>query len=119
MYPDLNPKPSNCKVFCRKSCGTCDELTSALAVKKRDDAGSAAAAEAEAASSFRLAQPLTHRYPPGSKIVSGDNRRFLAVPLGNLVDERYTVYFNLRKPHTILHPGKGLPKSQLAAVESL
>ena len=75
--------------------------------------------EEDQASSFRLARPLTHRYPPGSKVVNGDNRRFLLVPLGNLVDERYTVYFNMRKPHTILHPGKGLTTAQLAAAESL
>ena len=45
----------------------------------------------------------TLRYPPGSKVVKGANRRYLAVPLGNLVDERYTVYFTVQKPKERLH----------------
>lgn len=101
-------------------------MTDVLAVKKRDSqarqsrrGAASEVMEEDQASSFRLARPLTHRYPPGSKVVNGDNRRFLLVPLGNLVDERYTVYFNMRKPHTILHPGKGLTTAQLAAAESL
>ena len=40
----------------------------------------------------------TDRYPPGSKVVKGANRRYLVVPLGNLVDERYTVYFTVHEP---------------------
>ena len=34
------------------------------------------------------------------QVVAGANRRYLVAPLGNLVDERYTVYFNVQSPHS-------------------
>ncbi len=40
-------------------------------------------------------EPLTPRYPAGSHVVVGHNRQYLLVPLGNVVDERYTVYFDV------------------------
>ncbi len=33
-----------------------------------------------------------------SQVIKGVNRQFLLAPLGNLVDERYTVYFNVQRP---------------------
>lgn len=91
---------------CRKSCGSCASLASVLTVRKLGrSAGDAHAAEGGSGSSgsFRLVQPLMHLYPPGSKVVAASNRHFLVVPLGNLVDERYTVYFSMQQPQSLLH----------------
>lgn len=32
---------------------------------------------------------------PDVQVLAGRNRRYLVAPLGNLVDERYTTYFNV------------------------
>uniref|UniRef100_A0A7R9VKV4 ShKT domain-containing protein n=1 Tax=Chlamydomonas euryale TaxID=1486919 RepID=A0A7R9VKV4_9CHLO len=86
-------KPDVYKVYCRKSCGTCAALSSALSLQTASDMHDGVDA---ALSSFRMAQPLTRQYPPGSKVMTGSNRRYLVVPLGNVIDERYTVYFDMK-----------------------
>ena len=100
-------QPEVYKVRCRKSCGSCASLASVLTVRKQQGrsagGGGQAAGEGSGSSNFRLAQPLTHRYPPGSKVLAAANRHFLVVPLGNLVDERYTVYFSMQQPQKLLH----------------
>jgi len=88
-------------VQCRRSCRFCNSTASALTLQQLP---SGTAQEARAAASFKLAQPLAPRYPPGSKVVTAHNRRYLVAPLGNLVDERYTVYFNIVPPAS---PGPG------------
>lgn len=55
---------------CRKSCGACDALRGALRLQRQRSGD----AEWAAASSFRLGNPLTPKYPPGSKVVVGVNR---------------------------------------------
>ncbi len=45
----------------------------------------------------------------GRCATAGTNRRFVLAPLGNLVDERYTVYFHLEMP---------APESEEAAAAS-
>lgn len=84
-------QPDVYKVHCRFTCGTCGSLATALGVRRVSGSEAAVA-------SFRMAQPLTPQYPPGSKVVTGANRRYLVAPLGHLVDERYTVYFNISQP---------------------
>ena len=104
-------QPEVYKVRCRKSCGSCASLASVLTVRKQQGRSAGKGEQAEgsgsggsgSSSSFRLAQPLTHRYPPGSKVLAAANRHYLMVPLGNLVDERYTVYFSMQQPQKLLH----------------
>ncbi|KAG1655843.1 hypothetical protein FOA52_008285 [Chlamydomonas sp. UWO 241] len=89
-------KPDIYRVHCRVSCNTCAAAASALSLQPISVLqGDPAAA---AVSSFRFAHPLQAGYPPGSKVVTGENRRYLVAPLGNLVDERYSVYFDIRPP---------------------
>ena len=98
---------------CRKSCGSCASLASVLTVRKQQGrstgggggqaAGEGSGSGGSSSSSFRLAKPLTHRSPPGSKVLAAANRHFLVVPLGNLVVERYTVYFSMQQPQKLLH----------------
>ena len=38
------------------------------------------------------------RYPDGSKMLTGKNEKFVLSPLGNIVEERYTIYFNFTMP---------------------
>ncbi|KAJ9527298.1 hypothetical protein QJQ45_025556, partial [Haematococcus lacustris] len=81
---------------CRQSCGKCTASATArhLAAMRLqrlmpDDPDFAAA------STFVMTNPLTPRYPEGSRIVTGKNRAYLLMPLGHIVDERYTAYFDL------------------------
>lgn len=85
--------PGSALVNCRVSCGTCSLTTTALQLQPRQVDNPSWAA----ASSFRMTDPLAPRYPPGSKVISGTNRKYVVSPLGNLVDERYTVYFEVAK----------------------
>ncbi|GFH24457.1 hypothetical protein HaLaN_22259 [Haematococcus lacustris] len=49
-----------------------------------------------AASTFVMTNPLTPRYPEGSRIVTGKNRPCLPpMLLLAMQDERYTAYFDL------------------------
>ena len=48
-----------------------------------------------ATASFRLAPPVRRAYPAGAHVLAGSNRHYLIAPLGNLVDERYSAYFNV------------------------
>ncbi|KAG2499166.1 hypothetical protein HYH03_002747 [Edaphochlamys debaryana] len=75
------------RVLCRKTCGVCNATASALRLRERP---------APAASSFRLAPAARRAYPAGSYVLAGSNRHFLLAPLGNLVDERYTAYFDIK-----------------------
>lgn len=43
--------------------------------------------------------PLGH-YPDGSKMLTGKNEKFVLSPLGNIVEERYTIYFNFTMPES-------------------
>ena len=38
------------------------------------------------------------RYPEGSKALHGQDRSYIISPLGNLVDEKYTAYFDFQMP---------------------
>lgn len=40
------------------------------------------------------------RYPDGSKMLTGKNEKFVLSPLGNIVEERYTIYFNFTMPES-------------------
>ena len=40
------------------------------------------------------------QYPEGSKVLSGEDRTYVISPLGNIVDERYTSYFEFVTPKT-------------------
>ncbi|KAG2499174.1 hypothetical protein HYH03_002755 [Edaphochlamys debaryana] len=79
------------RVLCRKTCGSCLGALDALRLRQHVP-GSLAFASA---SSFRLAPAARRAYPAGSYVLAGSNRHFLLAPLGNLVDERYTTYFNV------------------------
>ena len=85
-------QPAHMRVFCRKSCGSCSSIASALHLVQMNGASP----ESHSSSLFKMVQPLTSRYPPGSKVIEGVNRKYLVTPLGRLVDERYTVYFNVK-----------------------
>ena len=37
-------------------------------------------------------------YPDGSKMLSGQDEKYVLSPLGNIVDEQYTVYFEFTMP---------------------
>ncbi|KXZ56392.1 hypothetical protein GPECTOR_1g348 [Gonium pectorale] len=79
------------RVLCRRTCGSCGGPLSAVRLRPQA-VGSPAFA---AASSFRLSPPARRAYPAGSYVLAGLNRHYLLAPLGNLVDERYTAYFNV------------------------
>ncbi|MEW5298075.1 MAG: hypothetical protein WDW36_001236 [Sanguina aurantia] len=83
--------PHIMRLRCRASCKACSSLEGVMTVRARV-IGSVGFA---AASSFKVTTPLAPRAPPGSKVITGRNRRYLASPLGNLVDERYSVYMDL------------------------
>ena len=38
------------------------------------------------------------QYPMGSKVLTGTDRSYVVSPLGNLVDEKYTAYFDFQSP---------------------
>ncbi|MEW5311971.1 MAG: hypothetical protein WDW38_003639 [Sanguina aurantia] len=83
--------PHIMRLRCRASCEACPSLEGVMTVQPRV-IGSVGFG---AASSFKVTTPLAPRAPPGSKVVTGCNRRYLVSPLGNLVDERYSVYMDL------------------------
>ncbi|PSC73151.1 hypothetical protein C2E20_3677 [Micractinium conductrix] len=43
---------------------------------------------------FRLAPPAAAAYPPGTRLLRGGTKDYLLVPLGQIMDELYTAYFN-------------------------
>lgn len=46
---------------------------------------------------WALEAPLG-QYPDGSKVLKGQDEMFIISPLGNIVDERYTAYFEFKAP---------------------
>lgn len=42
---------------------------------------------------LRLAAPAAERYPKGARILAGKTKKYLVAPLGQLIDEHYTPYF--------------------------
>ncbi len=38
------------------------------------------------------------KYPEGSKALHGQDRTYIISPLGNIVDEKYTAYFDFQMP---------------------
>ena len=40
------------------------------------------------------------RYPDGSKMLTGKDEKFVLSPLGNIVEERYTIYFDFTVPES-------------------
>ncbi|KAG2440382.1 hypothetical protein HXX76_004487 [Chlamydomonas incerta] len=79
------------RVLCRKSCRSCLGTEQALRLRQQVPGSVVFAATA----SFRLAPPARRAYPAGSHVLAGTNRHYLIAPLGNLVDERYSAYFNV------------------------
>jgi len=102
---------------CPMSCGTCRLQPASLNFAVLDtrqtkgDMGAKLSPAAAKAASFRFTTAPAHRFPPGTKVVHGTNRRYLIAPLGNLVDERYTAYFDVHIP------GKEPPLSAAAQAE--
>ncbi len=47
---------------------------------------------------FRLAPPAAPKYPPGARLLKGANHSYVLLPLGQLIDECYTAYFNFVAP---------------------
>lgn len=43
---------------------------------------------------LRLAAPAAEAYPKGARILGGKTKKYLVVPLGQLIDEHYTPYFD-------------------------
>lgn len=37
-------------------------------------------------------------YPEGSKVLSGADQQYIIAPLGNIVEESYTPYFDFKPP---------------------
>lgn len=46
-----------------------------------------------AGATFHLAPPAAPAYPRGARVLHGHNRDYLLVPLGQIMDESYTIYF--------------------------
>ncbi|KAG2492013.1 hypothetical protein HYH03_009742 [Edaphochlamys debaryana] len=86
------------RVSCRGTCGLCMAACSALHLVQRPLAPAA---------SFRLTSPARRAYPEGSYVLAGDNRHYLLAPLGNIVDERYTAYFDTRRHAAVFGVGAG------------
>ena len=40
------------------------------------------------------------RYPDGSKMLTGKDEKYVLSPVGNIVEERYTIYFNFTWPES-------------------
>ena len=53
----------------------------------------------------------------GLQVVTGHNRRYIVAPLGNLVDERYTVYFNMDSKGNVEGPGGAVLQAHQAAAK--
>lgn len=51
-----------------------------------------------------LEKPLGS-YPEGARILQGEDRSYVLVPLGNIVEERYTTYLEFRADGGRLLPG--------------
>ncbi|KAG2455134.1 hypothetical protein HYH02_000953 [Chlamydomonas schloesseri] len=79
------------RVLCRKTCRSCLGTQRALRLRQQVPGSAVFAATA----SFRLAPPARRAYPAGAHVLAGSNRHYLLAPLGNLVDERYSAYFNV------------------------
>lgn len=45
---------------------------------------------------FQLAAPLA-QYPEGAKLLSGADRAFIVAPLMNIVEDKYTPYFDFQQ----------------------
>jgi hypothetical protein len=75
---------------CRLSCTACDRAAGAARVLQQPP-GAGTSAFGRAAS-FRL-RGAAARLPRGSKVVCGKARDYIASPLSNIMDERYTAYF--------------------------
>jgi hypothetical protein len=75
---------------CRLSCTACDRAAGAARVLQ--PLPEEALASFGRAASFRL-RGAAARLPRGSKVVCGKNRDYVVSPLSNIIDERYTAYF--------------------------
>lgn len=75
---------------CRSSCTACERAGGSARVLPA--ASATDAASFKAASSFVM-RAAAAQLPAGSKVVCGKNRDYVITPLGNIIDERYTAYF--------------------------
>lgn len=50
-------------------------------------------ADGQRAVSFTLSSPAAPAYPLGSRILKGSDSKYLLVPIGQVIDEHYTTYF--------------------------
>lgn len=49
------------------------------------------------ASVFQLTPPLA-KYPEGAKLLKGSDRSYIVAPFMNIVEEKYTAYFEFTQP---------------------
>ncbi|GAB4818253.1 hypothetical protein N2152v2_005299 [Parachlorella kessleri] len=70
-----------------------------------------------AVTGLRLGPPAAPKYPPGARLLKGNNRSYLLLPLGQIMDERYTAYFHFVKPSAQLERGDDGAGKDAAALE--
>jgi hypothetical protein len=61
--------------------------------------GATTSSSAAAAATFLLAPPAAAAYPRGTRLLHGSNRDYMLVPIGQVMDESYTAYFNFLPQH--------------------
>ena len=47
---------------------------------------------------LQLVPPAAAQYPRGARVVSGSTKQYLLVPIGQVVEEQYTAYFDFVLP---------------------
>ncbi len=93
--------PHAADVACRRSCGACGRGVGSATVLPAPAVGGTGGGNDDSASSRKFAVAASWRLvagagllPPGSKVVCGSNRGYVIAPLGNIIEERYTAYFD-------------------------
>lgn len=85
------------QIKCRKTCDavskTCSAFNKALIAQSVNGGSSA---DAKARSSFWFQPPLG-RYHDGACILKGTNRSYVLAPFHKIVEDRYTVYFDVQQ----------------------
>ena len=64
-----------------------------------------------------LAPPAAERYPKGARLLTGKTKKYILVPIGQLIDEHYTAYFEFQAiAPSVQLEGPGKAKASAAVV---
>lgn len=83
----------------------------------REGQAAGAGPASQAGDRLLLVNPVAPAYPKGARLLSGRNRQYLIVPIGQIMDEHYTAYFEMVAPPPAerLQPAAGGPGAGIQA----